>query len=367
MGPIKGQPRACNMTSYAKLPTCPLNAGSTTTSFFHVRGGKLTKLVAELQETLQVLRVLLIDEFSLLGQDHFHGMHVATTQALVALGRVAADSTAAFGTLHVAMFGDLQQHDPVKALPLYATRNTTAAALRLYQQFTEVHLMSTRHRLLASNGGVRLGQLLDVVLCARPARAAVALLCDALQAKAVAPDAWSDVLADNPRVVALRHTVLNQLGPSLVLHHAANTGNRPLIWRADDQVVGGYPVGPRLMPVLRLWPTQKFGGIPAVGYFFPGCRYVFGNVHLSHYGHITNNECIGVSIVLDEREPPDTGAGGYRALSFPPKAVVVQPAGPPPPSSQRTCRQDALWWWPRPRRPFASPEGAVSGGAASPC
>jgi hypothetical protein len=74
------------------------------------------------------------------------------------------------------------------------------------------------------------------------------------------------------------------------------------------------------------------GHIPFLAYFFPGCRYVFGNVQLSHWGHITNNECIGESIILDEREQPDTGAGRVRELQYPPKAIIVRPAGPPPPA-----------------------------------
>jgi hypothetical protein len=105
-----------------------------------------------------------------------------------------------------------------------------------------------------------------------------------------------------------------------------------IVWKAEDTVDGGGQPGPLLQQVLRFEKARKLGDIPAYGYFFRGCRYVFGNVQLPHLGHITNNECTGESIILDEREGPDTGAGPFRVLQYTPKAIIVRPAGPPPPA-----------------------------------
>jgi hypothetical protein len=105
-----------------------------------------------------------------------------------------------------------------------------------------------------------------------------------------------------------------------------------MMWVAQHSVTGAGEPGPHLTSVLAITPSRDMGDIPFIGYFFPGCRYVFSNVQLSHLGHITNNECIGESIILDEREPPDTGEGKSRHLRFPPKAIIVRPAGPPPPA-----------------------------------
>ena len=47
--------------------------------------------------------------------------------------------------------------------------------------------------------------------------------------------------------------------------------------------------------------------------------------HAQPSGHVRNIPCTGVSLILDEREPPDDGEGPYRTLRHLPEALVVQP------------------------------------------
>ena len=60
--------------------------------------------------------------------------------------------------------------------------------------------------------------------------------------------------------------------------------------------------------------------------FFDGVDYLFGDSEAQNLGRYKNGMCVGRGLVLDPREPPDSGEGSVRMLRYMPLAIFVQPS-----------------------------------------
>lgn len=149
----------------------PTNAGSSTCKFFQINPfnhSAYTSAAAmtTVQDNLRGVTMLFIDEFSFLSCRHLLAIHSVCLDTMRSLlGNRALD--APFGGLHVVLSGDICQHPPPNATPLFrrppatgsmpggAPRSETnqirldadARGRKLWTDMTDVYELGTSHRL----------------------------------------------------------------------------------------------------------------------------------------------------------------------------------------------------------------------------
>ena len=262
-----------------------------------------------------------------------------------------------FGGLHFIAFGDFAQHQPPKSRSLFtgaanpdytnpiqpATFNrqptdthahaTAVVGRRLWMEFGESIILHDQFRFGADEDGQALYDLVYKMTHNRHQdgkplnRIDYADIADTINGRAITSEALPDFLKKAPKAMVLRHSVRPALTRLLVLHHAAASNSRAIAWRATD--VGHMPkggAGKRLSSMVEqlVENVSDNDRPPAVQYFYPGIPYRFLQSEYPSIGWFHNGECIGHSLVLDEREPADPLTGEFWVLKYPPVSIMVR-------------------------------------------
>lgn len=339
------------------------NPGNSTTSFFGINSYEKDNVRTSNDTLLKVqsnlrppLRMVCMDEFSFTSAPHYYACHRSANATLKTLGQpVSEDST--FGGLHLVHFGDFKQHPPPKGVPLYydpliaaarasltektdkerrkqqAALSSVVRGVGLWRMNEDVFYLEAVHRINGADpDGARLLRYASLFASPTlPTYAQMEEFVDALQAT-YTPDIMS-FASCKPKCLVLRNTVREKLDRRLALMHAKSINRRVVIWRSHhvyaDKANGGRDIHSSLQPIVETVTSNKTGdhGIPAVGYFFEDCEYIFNDNTHTHLGRARNNICVGKRLVLDSREPADDLAAPVRVLRFPPLGVYVKPQG----------------------------------------
>lgn len=118
-------------------PICP----ATSTTYLFGTGSSVSKRSQKAHDDvatrLRQVRIVFIDEFSFLSLEHLGDISTMTTKATRMNGETVPPG-ATFGNKHVVLFGDLHQHQPIMATPVYTVIDPDRPPLpsQLIQQLT---------------------------------------------------------------------------------------------------------------------------------------------------------------------------------------------------------------------------------------
>ena len=112
------------------------------------------------------------------------------------------------------------------------------------------------------------------------------------------------------------------------------------MWHANDSYVGTagtVAVGDSAAQRRQLnHQEDKLDHRMGWGVFFPGCEYVFVDSEAPGMGRVRSGLATGVKLILDHREPEDTGDGPVRILVWHPVAMAQAPPSSACPAPTRT-------------------------------
>ena len=310
------------------------------------------------ESNLKDLWVLVVDEIGTTGLEHLSVMEKATRATMQSVAPDAETSAysgyaaeAAWGNLGIVTLGDLDQLDPVGHMPLYKIplphRQQAVAGHEVWRGLRHVFLFDNQHRFdLSTAGGRQLHRWAKMWGSDQPdppgstsstttskhrtrgsAHDEMRHFCEAINLRALGPGQLEGLIPHDPKVIVLRNRVrwmLNQRIPILVANHK---GKRIIAWRSDDARADGA----KITSVEELWLTQvppdDTCNVGPMLLFFDGIDYLFGDSKAQNMGRFKNGICVGRGLMLDEREPPDSGNGPVWMLRYMPLAVYVQAKG----------------------------------------
>jgi hypothetical protein len=282
------------------------------------------------------LRMICNDEISFTSASHYYACHRQADASMKALG-VRPSEEGTFGDLHMVHLGDFKQHQPPGGEPLFYKENPDApkhksdaiAGNTLWEANEDVFYLEAVHRFNAAEAdGAELLRFAGMFASTSdPSQDDIEELVDALQAKYVAD--LHQYAHLKPKCLVLRHIVREPLDRRLAFMHAKHMGKRVVLWRSLHIAKDKSPLDPSLWPFLEAVPSTDTGsgGVPAVGYFFEDCEYIFSDNEQTPLGRMRNNMCIGKRLVLDYREGPDDLTQAVRLLKYPPRGIYVRPEG----------------------------------------
>lgn len=275
-----------------------------------------------------------------------------------------------FGGAHIVVAGDFAQHQPPVETPIFqqvedieGSRNMDQSKLdklkqgrRIWKQINQCFMLKEQHRFSESTeSGRELFNIVQLLMSnVELSDKVIGELVDKLNGRYPStPEVMRSLLLQNPKTIVLR----NKLKPSLNLLmykiHASNDNQRLIVWNCKDSDKGSMPkfkskskgksskakssqppskacttpVSSYVAKVLAKMASKDTGDMPTQQFFYPGIEYKFIDNDNPGVGRINNNTCIGKHIVLDDREPDDTGDGEFWQLKYLPKYVFVHPSG----------------------------------------
>jgi hypothetical protein len=240
-------------------------------------------------------------------------------------------ATVNFGGYHMVTMGDFYQHQPPHGSPLFSSKeslnNTDNLGRDLWCSFDHCVMLQEQHRFnMATINGRKLNDMVQFLSSDKcPTRAECQVFCEDLNRTAVTLDEMTAMLeAGPPRAVVLRNAVRHPLNILLGRQQAANKGVRMMAWRAQDTGARGRQLTSAILTMLEGLPPAMTENMPTVQIFYKGIPFKFIDNMIPKIGWINNSTCIGNSIILDPREPPDPLTGVCHILQYLPLAILVQ-------------------------------------------
>ena len=203
----------------------------------------------------------------------------------------------------------------------------------LFTSCTHTITLRQQHRQRAGEGGNEVLDALNVYMRMTNAQRAtlaagfIPWFVDALNSRYVGPERLDLLFRRGATVVTPRNVVRQEVSFRLALLAAEKAEQRALVWSAVDSDLNTGHLVTDAASRARLLSLEedKVGGLLGRGVFFTGCRYLFHDSDAPGAGRVTSGTAVGVDVVLDHREPPDTGAGPFWSLHYPPILLVLRP------------------------------------------
>uniref|UniRef100_A0A7S0X1T4 ubiquitinyl hydrolase 1 n=1 Tax=Chlamydomonas leiostraca TaxID=1034604 RepID=A0A7S0X1T4_9CHLO len=247
-----------------------------------------------------------------------------------------------YGNISHVMVGDEQQHEPVNGKALHhgaakekefglahlleVARNSPAAAegRAVFLKFTEVYILQEQHRQISTDGGRTLHELCMFTRRLDHTWDEVATFVDALDGKAILT--INDYIPREPTIVVLRNELRAPLFKQLVIKRASFLHKRLAAFRSVDTFARG-DLPPAVRALSALLNPEVTDGLPAQMFYFDGIRYSIIDSDLPQLRRVRTNLCTGRALLLDPREPDDSGTADIWELRYLPLGVFVQPDG----------------------------------------
>lgn len=254
------------------------------------------------------VRAVWVDEVSFLTKEHLGQMSLNAieqrTRAVRTLPEGASkpaaqpvlDTSLPFGGLHTVFGGDLYQHDPVNAAPIYRPVAETASAILkktattssrtvtarsvgcdLWNSIDTVFILRQVHRQHGLDAGVQ--KLKDYIQLfmgtseTGASRQKVEQFVDDLNSRAIS-GGMQQFASENPRIVVQRHVVGNYWNRHMIFMMAALSKKRLIVWSSNHHFKKGRPP-PDVEAAILTAPGKSNTNLEPYSFYFDGIQLAF--------------------------------------------------------------------------------------------